>query len=60
LVPPIFNVALLATVSVPPAVARLAVKAARSNVPVVTERLPVMLVFAPKVTVLAEFAMVRL
>ena len=60
LVPPIFNVALLATVSVPPDVARLAVKVVRSNVPVDTERLPAMLAFAPKVTVLAVFAMVRL
>ena len=59
-VPPIFNVALLDTVSVPPAVARLAVKAARSNVPVVTERLPVVLVFAFRVTVLAVLAMMRL
>jgi hypothetical protein len=38
----------------------LAVKLARSNVPVDTDRLLAMVAFAPKVTVLAVFAMVRL
>ena len=60
MVPPIFNVALFETVSVPPAVERLAVKVARSKVPLDMERLPVTLAFVPKVTVLAVLAIVRL
>jgi len=60
LVPPIFSVALLEAVRVPPAVARLAVNAARSRVPLETDRLPVTLALAPRVTVLAVFASVRL
>lgn len=60
LVPPTFKKALLATVSEPPALARLTVKAARSNIPPDTRRSPMTIALAFKVTVPAELATVRL
>jgi hypothetical protein len=60
LVPPILKNVLFDKLSVPPAAERFAVKDPRSNVPTVTERLPVTLAFIFKVTVLAVLPMVRL
>ena len=59
MLPPIFRVALFATVSVPPAVVRFAVKLPRSKVPLETDRLPTTFEFTPEVTV-PEFERVRL
>ena len=60
MVPPIVNVALLDTVRLPPALARLAVKLARSNVPLLTERSPLMLTFILNVTTAVALEMIRL
>ncbi len=60
MVPPIFRVALLETVSVPPALVRLAVKPLMSNIPLVTVRSPLMSTAEFKVTMLPALAIVTL
>ena len=57
--PPIFKRLLLATVMVPPAVVRSAVKAPKSNVPVVTKRLLATFILLAKLTVFAVLKIIR-